>query len=91
MKKCLLSLWLLASAMAIQAQNKLGNVWLFGNRVGLDFSSGKPVPIKSFNHGFVHGSSVQCDENGNLLFYSNQFGKSKGLSIAAPSMPLAFV
>ena len=47
-----------------------GNIWYFGNSAGLDFNSGVPVVISgSLNTN--EGCSTICDENGNLLFYTN--------------------
>ncbi len=44
-------------------------VWAFGKGAGLDFSSGKPVPIKT-NIESNEGAASICDSNGRLLFYT---------------------
>ena len=46
------------------------NIWTFGYKVGLDFSSGSPVSFPSKSHSITGCASV-CDASGNLLFYSN--------------------
>ncbi len=46
--------------------------WKFGERAGLDFTSGVPSPTRS---ALVHleGSASYSDSNGNLLFYTDGF------------------
>lgn len=60
---------LIHSALFAQKET---NIWYFSDRAGLDFNSGKPVPL--FN-GMIgnpgDGNSTVSDANGNLLFYSN--------------------
>lgn len=51
------------------AQN-YGNIWQFGNNVGLDFNNCEPVVINGGNSGFEGCSSIS-DVNGQLLFYTN--------------------
>jgi gliding motility-associated-like protein len=46
------------------------NIWAFGYKVGLDFSSGSPVSFPSQAHSITGCASV-CDAAGRLLFYSN--------------------
>jgi hypothetical protein len=48
-----------------------GNTWYFGNRCGLDFSSGSPVPLLNSQMYAEEGCATVTDANGNLLFYSN--------------------
>jgi len=55
---------------------KQGNIWYFGDHAGLDFNSGVPNFISGgqtyFCDGYHNeGTSVICDSNGSLLFYSN--------------------
>ena len=55
----------------VLAQNNFGNYWAFSSRIGLDWSTLPPVfdgnvAIDSPNY---YGTAVQCDMNGNLLFY----------------------
>ncbi len=47
-----------------------GNVWQFGNGVGLDFNGCDPVVISGSNSGFEGCSSIS-DSDGNLQFYTN--------------------
>ncbi len=67
-------LLLILAGLNINAQpNKRTNFWYFADSVGLDFNSG--VPVEDYS-GIVYGSgtngtSIMCDTNGNLLFYSN--------------------
>lgn len=56
-------------AHAVQAQ--YDNIWYFGRWAGLDFSSGSPVALTNSAMFQLEGSTVMCDVDGNLLFYSN--------------------
>ncbi len=51
------------------AQN-YGNVWQFGDHVGLDFNSCEPMLVTGVNDGFEGCASI-CDSTGQLLFYTN--------------------
>lgn len=57
----------LLSASAAKAQYE--NIWAFGTRAGLDFSSGSPLPVKN-NIRTPEGSASVCNSNGQLLFYT---------------------
>ncbi|MGJ5641355.1 T9SS type B sorting domain-containing protein [Formosa sp. S-31] len=46
-------------------------IWYFGDRVGLDFNSGRPVELLDGKMLAVEGCSVISDKKGNLLFYTN--------------------
>jgi gliding motility-associated-like protein len=50
---------------------KEGAYWYFGNRAGLNFNSGQPVPIQDGKLQTLEGSATISDRNGNLLFYTN--------------------
>lgn len=58
---------------------KEDRIWYFGGDpfsfstpgAGLDFNSGFPVPLVNSAMGYSEGSAVQCDRNGNLLFYTD--------------------
>lgn len=50
---------------------KEANIWYFGYQAGLDFSSGSPVVINNSAMNTAEGSASICDENGNLMFYTN--------------------
>jgi hypothetical protein len=55
----------------INPESKRANHWYFGNKAGLDFTSGIPlVDLNSQMHQRETGS-VMSDTNGNLLFYTN--------------------
>ncbi len=55
------------------------NVWYFGGDyynqndpgAGIDFSSGSAQPILNTGMGYTEGSATYCDENGNILFYTD--------------------
>lgn len=75
----LVTMWL-AFPMAVFAQG--GSVqtpqqihkaynWYFGDKAGLDFSSGHPVAITNGAMSSFEGSASMSDKDGNLLFYSN--------------------
>ncbi len=53
---------------------KHGNIWHFGNRAGLDFSSGAPVPLSNVNMDSYEGCAVYCDADGEMLLYTNGGG-----------------
>lgn len=53
---------------------KHGNIWHFGNRAGLDFSSGAPVPLSDVNMDSYEGCAVYCDADGEMLLYTNGGG-----------------
>lgn len=46
------------------------NVWVFGRYAGLDFNSTPPVPVKSSITGFGEANASVCNEQGQLLFYT---------------------
>ncbi|MBM3916953.1 MAG: gliding motility-associated C-terminal domain-containing protein [Sphingomonadales bacterium] len=74
MKKyhCLCLLLVLAK---IGFTQKEANVWHFGAGHSLDFNSGSPVQTSGSQIFTFEGSTSYCDENGNLLFYSNGGGR----------------
>ncbi len=69
MKVLLLGLTIFCVAAATKAQ-KYGNVWQFGNQIGLDFNGCNPVVVTGNNTGF-EGCSTIADSTGQLLFYTN--------------------
>lgn len=69
LKHLFLSLLTLLTFTYTQAQ-KENNIWVFGNKEGLDFNSGSPVLISSMMDG-VEGVASVCNADGELLFYSN--------------------
>lgn len=73
---CTLVLW--SCAFLYSHAQKQGDRWYFGDGLGLDFSNGEPVLLTDgsmYSQGlpFPHSeaSSVICDSDGNLLFYTN--------------------
>lgn len=50
------------------------NIWYFGNKAGLDFSTGNPVTLLNGQLNTIEGSSAVCNSSGSILFYTN--GKS---------------
>jgi hypothetical protein len=48
-----------------------GNIWYFGNFAGVSFNSIPPSAIGDGQLNSLEGTSVICDANGNLLFYTN--------------------
>lgn len=74
----LVTMWL-AFPMAVIAQggvqtpqqvHKADN-WYFGDKAGLDFSTGHPVAVTNGAMSSFEGSASMSDKDGNLLFYSN--------------------
>jgi hypothetical protein len=63
---------LILSPTILQAQ-KQSNYWKLGRHAAVDFISGiGQVPLNdTCKVVFSHSSSTMCDNNGNLLFYSN--------------------
>ncbi|MEN0006769.1 MAG: gliding motility-associated C-terminal domain-containing protein [Bacteroidota bacterium] len=57
--------------------NNRGNSWHFGSGIGIDFNTNPPTPFLSSMETFEGASSI-CDEDGNLLFYSNGGGRLPG-------------
>lgn len=69
MKKIVILLMFSIVLSEAQAQHEFDK-WIFGNGVGLDFTSGSPVVISSNINGWDNSASI-ADSLGNLLFYSN--------------------
>ncbi|MEO8151018.1 MAG: T9SS type A sorting domain-containing protein [Bacteroidia bacterium] len=55
----------------LQAQNKQGNIWYFGNYAGIDFNNGTPVALTNSAMYQMEGCSSIADSLGNLLFYTS--------------------
>lgn len=68
----LLIVLLFPFCMAAQQQ---GDIWYFGERVGLDFSSGAPVLLTDGAILTFEGCASYSDAAGNLLFYTNGGGR----------------
>ena len=69
-KRLLFLLALLLTVITTWAQ-KQANIWYFGERAGLDFTNGKPVPLTNSMLSTMEGCATISDANGNLLFYTN--------------------
>lgn len=62
-------LLLLLTTTTTTAQNITNAVWAFGDKAGLDFSSGSPVPVTTEIYT-IEGSASVSDNSGQLLFYT---------------------
>ena len=62
---------LLCGAFIETSAQKEGNIWYFGERAGLDFNSGHPVPLNNSAMYQREGCAVISDTMGNLMFYTN--------------------
>ena len=69
MKTQLIFLCLLLQGIVAFSQDKRGNVWIFGDSVGIDFNSGAPVVFDNPSHNPLYYSTSVADTNGNLLAY----------------------
>ncbi|MBC5994941.1 T9SS type B sorting domain-containing protein [Pontibacter cellulosilyticus] len=58
------------TAQAQFQDQKHTNIWYFGT-AGLDFNSGKPVPLTNSAMDAFEGTASIADDQGNLLFYSD--------------------
>ncbi len=70
MKKIVVIVFVLFLAVHLNGQQR-ANVWYFGDHVGIDFSSGNPVVIEDGSIFAKAGCASICDDNGQLLFYTN--------------------
>src|SRR5690606_4610298 len=50
---------------------KQASVWYFGDKAGLDFRQGNPVPLANSAMQSFEGSAVATTVTGDLMFYSN--------------------
>ena len=55
--------------LLLSAQKRT-NIWYFGRNAGLDFSTGSPKFITDGQIYTSEGVASICDQNGNLLFYT---------------------
>ena len=72
-KPVIILLFLFTLLPSLKAQ-KEANIWYFGNKAGLDFNSGSPVPLTNGAMFQYEGCATISDSNGNLLFYTNGQG-----------------
>ena len=61
--------------VGVSFSQKEANVWHFGIGHSLDFNNGSPVQTLGSQMYTFEGCTSYCDENGNLLFYSNGGGR----------------
>ena len=72
--KTISSLLFLCLSLNLLAQ-KEHNIWYFGDRNGIDFNQGGPVPLFDGEMQTFEAAATICDAEGNLLFYSNGGGR----------------
>jgi gliding motility-associated-like protein len=60
----------IAISNLIYAQ-KEANIWYFGEKAGMDFSAGNPVPLTDGQMDTPEGCSSISTPNGDLMFYTN--------------------
>jgi gliding motility-associated-like protein len=84
LSKVFLTLTFIFCLWGAQGQNE-ANVWYFGMKNGLDFSTGEPVVLTDGVIETFEGSASYCDADGKLLFYTNGGGRlpSSGESTGA--------
>jgi gliding motility-associated-like protein len=51
--------------------SKRENIWYFGTNAGLDFNNGTVTPLTDGALQTQEGTATMCDENGELLFYTD--------------------
>jgi len=61
-------------ATTLAQPQRRGNTWYFGQNNGLDFSCGRPAKLNNVRVSSVEGVTVLCNEQGEVLFYSNGGG-----------------
>lgn len=69
--KCLLTVFVFFAFSAIACAQSPANIWYFGQNAGVDFSSGKPVPLTDGQLNTEEGCVTICDEKGVLQFYTD--------------------
>ncbi|MBR9923299.1 MAG: gliding motility-associated C-terminal domain-containing protein [Bacteroidetes bacterium] len=74
-----LTLSLFFSCLALLQAQKEHNIWYFGDRNGIDFNNGGPMPLFDSEMQTFEAAATICDAEGNLLFYSNGGGRDPNL------------
>ncbi len=69
MKKYLLFFIFFFNLLNCFSQNR-NNIWYFGDQAGINFNTNPPTATTSAMHSYEASSAI-CDNNGNLLFYTN--------------------
>jgi outer membrane protein OmpA-like peptidoglycan-associated protein len=70
MNKLKTTFFLLIITLSLSAQNQ-GNIWYFGDGIGLDFNQNPPALLTNGKMITNEGCSSISDENGNLLLYTD--------------------
>jgi gliding motility-associated-like protein len=71
MKRRKYFLYLFVLKVCISFSQNENNIWYFGNKAGLDFSSGSPVALTNGALYNLEGCASVSDSEGKLLFYTN--------------------
>jgi gliding motility-associated-like protein len=66
----ILLLLFLFKATTVKSQGE-ANIWYFGDKAGLDFNSGVPVPLTDSEMDAFEGCASLANAAGQLLFYTN--------------------
>jgi gliding motility-associated-like protein len=74
-KRTLTHVFIIALVLPLFLSAQQGNIWYFGDKAGLDFSSGSPVILTNGALQSFEGCASYCDPSGNLLFYTNGGGR----------------
>ncbi len=61
---------ILCTCLAATAQGQYENIWVFGDRAGMDFNGSSPHAFLGV-HRFPEACANVCDNNGRLLFSTN--------------------
>ncbi len=65
----------ISETQSVNNQSKRANIWYFGRNAGLDFNrltkNGDPTILTDGEINTEEGCSIICDENGQLLFYTD--------------------
>ncbi len=74
LKRLLVSLLILYCYSFNAAAQKENNIWVGGDNVGIDFTSGSSMVFsRPDNNNIWRTNASICDKNGNLLFYTNGY------------------
>lgn len=86
MNRLFLFLSLFTSGFATaQYDRPESRVWAMGNRVGLDFRGGAPIPITTQLANSMEAAASICDTEGNLLLYTNGLTVWNRLGVVMPN------
>ena len=70
MKQSFFIFWFLFLLNFVYAQNE-GNIWTFGENIGIDFNSGSPIPFSGTSMNTFEGCATISNSSGQLLFYTD--------------------